>query len=159
MNPLPLDDHPGADGVRVGTHQLGLDPPVAAELQGQPVVAVAQVAGHGGGRAGAGDKQVGKRVADQVGKGQAFHPGGLQRHEQLPRGEPLALVPGPDQCGRASRGGFSIRRWQPEQVGQAVQVEIGRDRRPPGPSAGRKRLERDPGLVGRGPLGRVAQGQ
>ena len=34
VDPLPFDEHAGSDRVRVGPHQLGLDPPVSAELEG-----------------------------------------------------------------------------------------------------------------------------
>ena len=52
VDPLPFDEHAGSDRVRVGPHQLGLDPPVPAELEGQPVLAVAQVPGQRGGSPG-----------------------------------------------------------------------------------------------------------
>ena len=113
MNPLPFDDHPRADGMRVRSHQLGLDPPVATELQRQPVVTVAQVPSQGRCSSRAHEEEVGKWVADQVRQGQPRHAGRLQGHGQLARAKPLApLVARPDERSGTTRSGTGVGRPQ-----------------------------------------------
>ena len=86
VQPLPFDEHPGSDRVGVGPHQLGLDPPVPAELQGQPVLPVAQVSGERGRFARSDDQDIRQRVADQIDRHQSVEAGAreLQATSLLP---------------------------------------------------------------------------
>ena len=119
VQPLPFDEHPGSDRVRVGPHQLGLDPPVAAELQCQPVLAVAQVSRERGGFARPNDEDIGQGVADQVDGHQPVEAGaGESKRQRLGReASPFVARPGGQErlrraCSRrrAVRAGRAGRR-------------------------------------------------
>ena len=66
VDPLPFERHAGSDPVRIGSHQLGLHPPVPAQSKRQPVLAVAGVSGQRGFLARPENQNVGERVADQI---------------------------------------------------------------------------------------------
>ena len=123
--PLPFKRHAGSDRVRIGSHQLGLHPPVAPQPEGQPVLTVAEIPGK---RRAFTWLTPGCRAADRPPDRRPASPDGDRGQARPTRAARAAnrLPSFRAHCGKTGSPGFAGEAGHSQQIGTAVEVQVDR---------------------------------